>query len=165
MKKLPFLWGIIIILLSVAGCRPSNHRALLQRADSLMTDYPDSVLSLLAQQQEHLADFSEEELMSYVWIKAMVHSARNISMTEDSLLPKAVDYFRKHGDREKVMKGYILKANYLKWIDRLDDAIAELDSGVAQSKPMTPSMSATCFIIRRILFTSFAEITVRWPAM
>ena len=34
MKKLPFLWGIIIILLSVAGCRPSNHRALLQRADS-----------------------------------------------------------------------------------------------------------------------------------
>ena len=35
MKKLPFLWGIIIILLSVAGCRPSNHRALLQRADSL----------------------------------------------------------------------------------------------------------------------------------
>jgi lipoprotein-anchoring transpeptidase ErfK/SrfK len=104
MKKLPFLWGIIIILLSVAGCRPSNHRALLQRADSLMTDYPDSVLSLLAQQQEHLADFSEEELMSYVWIKAMVHSARNISMTEDSLLPKAVDYFRKHGDREKVMK-------------------------------------------------------------
>lgn len=166
MKKLPFLWGIIIILLSVAGCRPSNHRALLQRADSLMTDYPDSVLSLLAQQQEHLADFSEEELMSYVWIKAMVHSARNISMTEDSLLPKAVDYFRKHGDREKVMKGYILKANYLKWIDRLDDAIAELDSGWhRQSKPMTPSMSATCFIIRRILFTSFAEITVRWPAM
>ena len=136
MKKLPFLWGIIIILLSVAGCRPSNHRALLQRADSLMTDYPDSVLSLLAQQQEHLADFSEEELMSYVWIKAMVHSARNISMTEDSLLPKAVDYFRKHGDRETVMKGY-----------------------------MTLSMSATCFIIRRILFTSFAEITVRWPAM
>ena len=141
MKKLPFLWGIIIILLSVAGCRPSNHRALLQRADSLMTDYPDSVLSLLAQQQEHLADFSEEELMSYVWIKAMVHSARNISMTEDSLLPKAVDYFRKHGDREKVMKGYILKANYLKWIDRLDDAIAELDSGVAQAKQANDSVN------------------------
>lgn len=38
MKKLPFLWGIIIILLFVAGCRPSNHRALLQRADSLMAD-------------------------------------------------------------------------------------------------------------------------------
>lgn len=141
MKKLPFLWGIIIILLSVAGCRPSNHRALLQRADSLMTDYPDSVLSLLAQQQEHLADFSEEELMSYVWIKAMVHSARNISMTEDSLLPKAVDYFRKHGYREKVMKGYILKANYLKWIDRLDDAIAELDSGVAQAKQANDSVN------------------------
>ena len=141
MKKLPFLWGIIIILLSVAGCRPSNHRALLQRADSLMTDYPDSVLSLLAQQQEHLADFSEEELMSYVWIKAMVHSARNISMTEDSLLPKAVDYFRKHGDREKVMKGYILKANYLEWIDRLDDAIAELDSGVAQAKQANDSVN------------------------
>ena len=60
MKKLPFLWGIIIILLFFAGCRPSNHRALLQRADSLMADYPDSVLSLLAQQQEHLAEFSEE---------------------------------------------------------------------------------------------------------
>ena len=147
MKKLPFLWGIIIILLSVAGCRPSNHRALLQRADSLMTDYPDSVLSLLAQQQEHLADFSEEELMSYVWIKAMVHSARNISMTEDSLLPKAVDYFRKHGDREKVMKGYILKANYLKWIDRLDDAIAELDSGVAQAKQANDSVN-----VRNLLY-------------
>ena len=62
-------------------------------------------------------------------------------MTEDSLLPKAVDYFRKHGDREKVMKGYILKANYLKWIDRLDDAIAELDSGVAQAKQANDSVN------------------------
>lgn len=134
MKKLPFLWGIIILLLSVAGCRPSNHRALLQHVDSLIAYYPDSVLSLLAQQQEHLADFSEEELMNYVWMKAMIHKARNISMTEDTLLPKAVDYFRKYGDREKVMRGYLLKAHYLKWMDRLDDAIAVLDSGVARAK-------------------------------
>lgn len=134
MKKLPFLWGMIIIFLSVVGCRPSNHRTLLQRADSLIAYYPDSVLSLLAQQQEHLSDFSEEELMNYVWIKAMVHKARNISMTEDTLLPKAVDYFRKHGDREKVMKGYLLKAHYLKWMNRTDDAIAVLDSGVTRAK-------------------------------
>ena len=39
------------------------------------------------------------------------------------------------------MKGYILKANYLKWIDRLDDAIAELDSGVAQAKQANDSVN------------------------
>ena len=121
-RLLPFLF---LGLLALAAChRPTDDLALLRRADALWQTDADSTAALL-QQVRRPELLPREELLRYGWLRAYVHQANYTSMTEDSLVLPAFDYFTAQGDTARLLTSYLLKAAYLRHAGEL----AVLDSG------------------------------------
>ncbi len=46
------------------------------------------------------------------------------AMAEDTLLPRAIAYYRQQGDSTKLFDSYLFEARYLQWINQLDNKIS-----------------------------------------
>ncbi|MEI3470295.1 MAG: hypothetical protein V8Q76_17485 [Bacteroides intestinalis] len=90
MKKLLYLFIISSILL--CACRHTDNTTLLRQADAVIYGNSDSAMKLLSsiKNPERLPF---EEKMLYGWLRTFVHNVRGNSMTEDSLILPAFDYF------------------------------------------------------------------------
>ena len=123
--KHPLLLLLLLLLLPAACRRGPDDLALLRRADALWQTDADSTAALLAQ-VERPELLPREELLRYGWLRAYVHQANYTSMTEDSLVLPAFDYFTQRDDTARLLTSYLLKAAYLHARDR--HAVV-LDSG------------------------------------
>lgn len=124
MRNLLYAYIALLAITILAGCNGDNHNKVLATTDSLLHSRPDSVLKLL-DSLERNSNLSESELMHCVWNRAEAHHRMAQSMTEDTLLPRAVDYYRQRGDSDKILDCYLLEACYLKWTKQ-DSCIAEV---------------------------------------
>ena len=120
---------LIACCLLMAAChRPTDDLTLLRHADALWQTDADSTAALLAQ-VERPELLPREELLRYGWLRAYVHQANYTSMTEDSLVLPAFDYFTAQSDTARLLTSYLLKAAYLHARDRHAGELAVLDSG------------------------------------
>ena len=128
MKKLLYLFIISSILL--CACRHTDNTALLRQADAVIYGNSDSAMKLLSsiKNPERLPF---EEKMLYGWLRTFVHNVRGNSMTEDSLILPAFDYFVAGPDTVKMLNSFVLKSKYLYWQKRHEEAMSVLDSGIA----------------------------------
>lgn len=128
MKKLLYLFIISSILL--CACRHTDNTALLRQADAVIYGNSDSAMKLLSsiKNPERLPF---EEKMLYGWLRTFVHNVRGNSMTEDSLILPAFDYFVAGPDTVKMLNLFVLKSKYLYWQKRHEEAMSVLDSGIA----------------------------------
>ncbi len=103
MTKRPFffLYIAFVIVLSTGCDRRSS--VIMDRAEALMTDYPDSSLFLLEQ-------IPSEELCTartkarYALLKTMALDKNYMDMADDSLSRMAYDYYQYHGSTANRMK-------------------------------------------------------------
>lgn len=128
MKKLLYLFIISSILL--CACRHTDNTASLRQADAVIYGNSDSAMKLLSsiKNPERLPF---EEKMLYGWLRTFVHNVRGNSMTEDSLILPAFDYFVAGPDTVKMLNSFVLKSKYLYWQKRHEEAMSVLDSGIA----------------------------------
>lgn len=128
MKKLLYLFIISSILL--CACRHTDNTTLLRQADAVIYGNSDSAMKLLSsiKNPERLPF---EEKMLYGWLRTFVHNVRGNSMTEDSLILPAFDYFVAGPDTVKMLNSFVLKSKYLYWQKRHEEAMSVLDSGIA----------------------------------
>ena len=128
MKKLLYLFIISSILL--CACRYTDNTTLLRQADAVIYGNSDSAMKLLSsiKNPERLPF---EEKMLYGWLRTFVHNVRGNSMTEDSLILPAFDYFVAGPDTVKMLNSFVLKSKYLYWQKRHEEAMSVLDSGIA----------------------------------
>ena len=128
MKKLLYLFIISSILL--CACRHTDNTASLRQADAVIYGNSDSAMKLLSsiKNPERLPF---EEKMLYGWLRTFVHNVRGNSMTEDSLILPAFDYFVADPDTVKMLNSFVLKSKYLYWQKRHEEAMSVLDSGIA----------------------------------
>lgn len=128
MKKLLYLFIISSILL--CACRHTDNTASLRQADAVIYGNSDSAMKLLSsiKNPERLPF---EEKMLYGWLRTFVHNVRGNSMTEDSLILPAFDYFVAGPDTVKILNSFVLKSKYLYWQKRHEEAMSVLDSGIA----------------------------------
>ncbi len=128
MKKLLYLFIISSILL--CACRHTDNTTLLRQADAVIYGNSDSAMKLLSsiKNPERLPF---EEKMLYGWLRTFVHNVRGNSMTEDSLILPAFDYFVAGSDTVKMLNSFVLKSKYLYWQKRHEEAMSVLDSGIA----------------------------------
>lgn len=118
----------VCCLLMTACHRGADDLALLRRADALWQADADSTAALLAQ-VERPELLPRTDRLRYGWLKAYRHYEDNVSMTEDSLVLPAFDYFTTQGDTARLLTSYLLKAAYLHARDRHREELAVLDSG------------------------------------
>ncbi|MBQ8673082.1 MAG: hypothetical protein IJ511_03380 [Bacteroides sp.] len=73
----------------------------------------------------------EHEQMEQVWQTAQEHYRNHISMIDDTLLPRAVRFYRERPDSARLLEGYMLEAAYERWNGRMGRATEVLDEGLA----------------------------------
>lgn len=130
MKRLLYTCIVSVTLTLCAGCNNgSSNSQVLKQADSLLQSRPDSALKLLESINEP-SGLTVGEQMQLAWNKGRAHFRLGISMAEDTLLPRAIAYYRQKDDSAKLPDTYLLEARYLQWTHQGDSALAAIDRGL-----------------------------------
>lgn len=94
------------LLLSAACTRHGQTRAALDRADSLMTEHPDSALTILQAINGHALPQGSELQARYALLLTQAEVKSHISVTDDSLISLAVNFYTDNGDPNARMLSY-----------------------------------------------------------
>ena len=145
MKNILYICVISLGVMLFIGCNGNNRsKFILVQADSLLHSRPDSTLKLL-DSIEKVGNLSEEEWMQLIWNRARAHQRLGMSMTEDSLLPRALDYYRQRNDSDKLLECFLLEANYLRW-NKQDSSVAEVfDHGLEYASAVQDTFGIITF--------------------
>lgn len=134
MNRLPLFLFLFALLCLGSCCRVDNGR-LLRLAEEQVDVNVDSVYVLLSQ-IEKPSQLSGEERLLYGWLNAYVHYEWSNSMTEDSLIVPASDYYALRNDTAKRLLSYQLKACYWYWQKKHEQCMAVIDSGIALAEAL-----------------------------
>lgn len=97
------------LFLSAACTRHAQTRTVLDRADSLMTEHPDSALAILqAIDGSALSDNSALNAR-YALLLTQAQVKNHLPVTDDSLISIAVDYYTDHDDPDAKMLSHYYK--------------------------------------------------------
>lgn len=99
------------MLIFAAGCASDASRsanAVLDIAEKVMDEYPDSALTLLSDTSIHYS--SERQRALHALLLTQARHKNYIDETNDSLITTAVNYFDKHGDKPRLMKSLFYTA-------------------------------------------------------
>lgn len=139
----------LLLLFICAACRPgADDLDLVRRADSLWQTDMDSAAALLAR-VERPELLPRRDLLHYGWLMAYKHYEDYASLSEDSLVLPAFDYFTAQGDTARLLTSYLLKAAYLHPHDRHDEEQAVLDSGSVRALSMDDRRRAGDFLAEK----------------
>ena len=123
----------VVLTLTTSGCVNKSNEKILQNTDTLLNSNPDKALQLL--DSIGLENrFSYDDKMHFVWNKAKSLQMLGESLVEETLLPEAVVYYRKNGDKTKIVDSYFLMASYHYWTNKSNEVIATLDSGYKKAE-------------------------------
>ena len=100
------------LLLAACGNDP-QVTALLNTADSLLLEMPDSALHFLESQAGERAKWHESECMRYELLLADACNKCYVDFTTDSIMLQVADYYDHHGtSEERVRAHYLLGCTY-----------------------------------------------------
>ncbi|WP_373761483.1 hypothetical protein [Jeotgalibaca porci] len=123
MRRLLFI-AIIIILLSACTGRRA-YRSVLDRAEAVMNDRPDSALLLLDSISGLTADVPEGMRMKFLLLQMQGQNKCDTVFTSDSIPLLLTAYYDEHGTpNERMLAHYLLARAY----SDMDDAPAALQS-------------------------------------
>lgn len=97
------------IIIALAACTThQGTRAQLDQAEALMTEHPDSALSILQEVDEAQLSTKAQQAR-FALLLSMALDKNYIDIASDSLIRPAVEYYEKHGsDRKKMLTHYYL---------------------------------------------------------
>ena len=86
----------------------SHHSGLYEHAEKIMSQHPDSVLTLLSTIQD-VNDLSEKDRAMYYLLLTEAQNKTYVKPTSDSLITIAVEFFDKTEDWERKAKAWYYK--------------------------------------------------------
>lgn len=140
---------ILLFSIIVISCGRHDTGKSLRDVDSLVASNPRMALHVI-DSIENVADIDENGKMKLAWNRAVAHRALEMSLAEDTLLPKAIEYYR--DKNENVGESYILEASYLCWTERTDKALDVIDKALETQNDTTQRLQ---------LLMAKAEVYVR----
>lgn len=122
--------ALLSLSLLLFSCSHNNEtEALFLKADSLMDEYPDSVLQLLNIQPEEIDDFSDKECARYALLLARATDKCKQSLLPcDSLLNVALEYYD-DDEKEKAI-ALLYKGRLAVEMEEEKEAISYLQKGL-----------------------------------
>lgn len=134
LRHIHWLFLFLVLAGSILSCKryPNNTR-LLQLADTLMNEYPDSALEVL-NQIINPYKLSEAERAHYALLSGLARNKTNRSLCEDSLLTDALSYYELRQDTSNLQTAYLLAGYYLYANQQLEKADSLLKKGLYLAK-------------------------------
>lgn len=156
-----FLISFFLVLL--ASCRPSGPEwDALNRAEAILNDQPDAAFEML----DSLDDKGQNPEFSarLKLAKADCEYYSDILMAKnDSAISEAIDYFRTHGDRERLTRAYFVRANQHYGAGEYSRAIIDYLNG--EEWAIKTNDSVTLGLIYRGLFESYDQLDDKESAL
>ena len=119
----------------LAGCDNGSVTSRLSQIDSLMTDRPDSALTLLDSMKAEKASWSKSQRMRYDLLNAKAQNKAFVDFTTDSVMLEVTAYYDSHGTtNDRVLAHYLLGCTYRdmgeapRAVNSFMDAIAAADT-------------------------------------
>ncbi|MBR1520341.1 MAG: hypothetical protein IJ635_03790 [Bacteroidaceae bacterium] len=107
MKKLLYLSAVLLLLLS-ACADDKGVLEVLNRAESLMEEHPDSSYALLVECDSLIPQQSRRTRMHHLMLVAEAANKLYRQMPSDTLFLEAVDYYDHHGTPNQQLKAHYL---------------------------------------------------------
>ena len=147
---------ISFFLFVLASCRPSGPEwDALNRAEAILNDQPDAAFEML----DSLDDKGQDPEFSarLKLAKADCEYYSDILRAKnDSAISEAIDYFRTHGDRERLTRAYFVRANQHYGAGEYSRAIIDYLNGEEWAIKTNDSVSLG--LIYRGLFESYDQL-------
>lgn len=157
------LFLVVIAGLLACSRSQSHYNDIISNAESVMSDYPDSALSMLAFIDP--AELTVDSIKAkYYYVITSSHDSKGELMLSDSLISYSV-YFYQGKDLERSINSTTLLALYKYWIGESKSALAMIDSlsnleNVPDSLLITP-LREKAFLCEDILEEKSSESTLR----
>ena len=90
------------------GCSGDGYSPTLRAIDSLMTDHPDSALTLLNCMKAEADGWSRSQRMRYHLLTMKAQNKAYVDFTSDSLAKEVVEYYDNHGNANDRMTAHYL---------------------------------------------------------
>ena len=124
------------VLPSFFSCGPQySNSDWIRLADEQVGKSTDSLKVLLNQVKRPLELQGEDRLL-YGWLSGYVHAKKGTSMVEDSLLVPLADSYIANKDTIRKLLSYWLKARYVSWLERHDEAFALYEKGFQKAREL-----------------------------
>lgn len=113
----------LLLILSLVACRQHPHvRPLLQEAETLMPDRPDSTLILL-ESVPSPEKLSAEDYATWCLLITQARDKNYVEHTSDSVIDVAVRYFEKQGPKDRYGKALYYKGRACQELGKREDAL------------------------------------------
>lgn len=143
---------IIFAFFSFLGCYDNSNFDILVNADSVLTQNPDSALSLLSKIKYPIL-LKDKAKADYWRIRSFAHSKRGDAMISDSLILFSLDYYRVNKEINNLLSSYFLTGEYYRWIGLPDSALSISTRGLIESE----NLNDTLLISKFLLFQASVE--------
>ena len=125
-SKLHILVFTAVAMMLLAGCSIRRDRQRIEQAEALLYTNRDST-ELLLRQVERPERLDDEHLAKYWFVTCDLHANSMQSLSEDSMICWAADYFRhqwleEHGDARNMILSGLDEAMYWWWNDNHEKA-------------------------------------------
>lgn len=148
-RQSTLFWVILLIILG--SCGMNRTKELLVNVASYIQDYPDSALWVL-NSIDTLALLSESDKAQYSLLHAIALDKNYIDTTNVNVVMPAVEYYRKHGMADEVLKSYY-------YLGRIYENAGDINSAaISFSIAEGYASEATDNQMRGLLYMAFANI-------
>ena len=108
MRRLAYLILCLLLVCVLMGCAGDGYSPTLRAIDSLMTDHPDSALTLLNSIKAEVDGWSRSQRMRYHLLTMKAQNKAYVDFTSDSLAKEVVEYYDNHGNANDRMTAHYL---------------------------------------------------------
>ena len=129
MRKL--LYIIVSTVLFTACVGNGKERAVLDLAQRIINDYPDSALVILDSMEPSSHDFSTENLRRWQLLRLMAHNKCYLSFSSDSLQQELVKYYDRNGTSNERMIAHSLLGRALSDMGETPEAMRCCQDAIA----------------------------------
>lgn len=131
--------NFLILILLCFACTP-DAKEMISHAESVWQEYPDSALSILTRIDfpDKLAD---KEKADYGWITASAHYSSHKSLSTDSLILFALNYYKSKNDSLKLLSSYQLSVLYYALKNDFKSASLLNEEGLSLAKQLNDSIA------------------------
>ncbi len=103
----------MVVLLFSACTSDKQTEALLERAQSVMEDHPDSAYHILDSIAPYMAEKAKNLKMSHLMLSTQAQNKLYLPLPSDTLFQEVVDYYDSHGTHnQQIMAHYLLGCIY-----------------------------------------------------
>ena len=125
-----------VLSLVIAACQQEHTNSdWICMANEQVGKSTDSLKVLLGQVKRPLELQGEDRLL-YGWLSGYVHAKKGTSMVEDSLLIPLANRYIANKDTTRKLLSYWIKARYVSWLEKHDEAFALYDEGFQKASEL-----------------------------